>query len=267
MKRARILDGRAAADRLLTRLRKKIKKHRPPITLATILVGRRLDSVLYVQQKMLAAKKVGIRVRAFRLPVSTSQKTLNQLLQRLERNRNIHGILLQLPLPGALNADQAINSIPPSKDVDGFHRQSKVAPPTIAAVLHLLRLARSQAGAAAIILARDTVFSKKLTLRLLRRDIHAKLLKLKGVIPTETKRADIIITALGRGPRLTAANIKSGAVVIDVGIRRRNGKVTGDVDPSVWRKAKAVSPVPGGVGPLTVAYVLYNTYRLAKRKL
>lgn len=257
------LDGKKEAAKLLGKLKQKVSALHTPITLATILVGRRPDSVLYVKRKQQAAINVGIKVRKYQFPTSISQKKLDSLLERLNRDSHVHGILLQLPLPTHLKTSRTIAMIPPSKDVDGFQDHPRVVPPTVAAVLHLLRLAKPKQGARAIILGKKSVFTKDLSVQLHNAGSPAGVVLVAHKIPMITRKADIIITALGRNPRLTAADIKPGAIVIDVGIRRMADKTVGDADPSVWTKAKAVSPVPGGVGPLTVAYVLYNTYHLA----
>lgn len=260
---AKSLDGKKEAAKLLEKLKQKVSALHKPITLATILVGQRPDSVLYVKRKQQAATNVGIKVRKYQLPTSISQKKLDSMLQRLSRNPHVHGILLQLPLPTHLNTSRTIAMIPPSKDVDGFQNHPKVVPPTIAAVLHLLRVAKPKKRARIVILGKKSVFTRDLSSYLYNHGSPAVVVPVAQKIPVITRKADIVITALGRNPHLTAADIKPGAIVIDVGIRRVAGKTVGDADPSVWTKAKAVSPVPGGVGPLTVAYVLYNTYHLA----
>lgn len=257
------LDGRAAADRLLQRLRKNLQRRSRPVTLATILVGRRFDSALYVKLKRSAAARVGIRTEAHQLPATVSIKKLLGLIQSLNRRAAINGILLQLPLPSHLHPDLAVAVIDPKKDVDGFHpKNRRVQPPPVAAVLHLLRLAKPRRGDRVVLLGKDSVFNQQLRRVLTKRGFHVTIAAAGRSIPPVTKSAGIIITALGRGPQLEAKNIKRGTIIIDVGTRRHGKKVIGDALPSVWTKAKAVSPVPGGVGPLTVAYLLYNTVRL-----
>lgn len=260
---AKKLDGQREAARLLQLLKKKVRSSKRPIILASIIVGRLFDSRLYVRLKSAAAERIGIKTIHWSLPQNTTAHQLRSLITMLNHNQTINGILLQLPLPPHLLTNQIVKTISPAKDVDGFHQRSPVTPPTIAAVWHLLRLAQPRAGAAAVILGKKSVFSRDLKSLLARHQIHATIIPAVKKIPSVTQSADIIITVLGRGPRLTATHIKPGAVIIDVGIRQRAGKTVGDVDPSAWVKAKAVSPVPGGVGPLTVAYLLYNTYSLA----
>ena len=265
MKSAKILDGRAAADRLLQQLTKRVKQSRRRITLATIVVGQRYDSKLYVKLKVSAAKRVGIRTEQHRLPERTSQRTLETLIKRLNGKRSVNGILLQLPLPSHLSADHAVRTIDPRKDVDGFHPDTTgIDSPPVAAVLKLIALAHPKPGSRVVVLGRRSVLSQTLQARLSSRASSVDVVSARHRIPPSTKTADIIITILGRGPKLQPQHIKPGAIIIDVGIRHERRKTVGDVDPSVWTKAKAISPVPGGVGPLTVAYVLYNTFILSR---
>lgn len=257
------LDGRAAADRLLSALKKKVRRSRRPIRLATILVGQRFDSALYVRLKVAAAQRVGITTEQHRLPQTVSQQRLEYLISRLNRQKTVHGILLQLPLPRHLNVDSAIRRIDPKKDVDGFHPDNRfVVPPPVAAVFTLINLGHPPRRSAVVIVGRPSVYTKQLTEACERRGWTAKVVT--RAWSRYTKNATIIITALGRGPKLTAAHVSRRAIIIDVGIRHEHGKTVGDVASDVWTKARAISPVPGGVGPLTVACVLQNTYQLAK---
>lgn len=266
----KILDGKTEAERLLVQLRRRVRRWPKPVTLATILVGARFDSALYVKLKAAAAAGVGVRTEHFRFPRDVPQAKLLALILRLNRRRDIHGILLQLPLPRRLDTDRLVSAITPRKDVDGFHPRSHLLPPTVAAVLYLLRLSRMRARAAAegrpaLIIGRDSVFSRRLQQELQRRGFRTAISAARHRIPPNAKTADVIITALGRGPRLHGHHVKRGVVIIDVGIRRSRGRTVGDVAPTAWRPASAISPVPGGVGPLTVYYLLQNTYRLASR--
>lgn len=259
---AKTLDGKKEADKILRRLQ-KLCAGRRPITLATIQVGQRADSSLYLKLKTAAARRIGMKTIAFLLPDPTSQARLAAVIRKLNRRKSVHGILLQLPLPKHLNANHAVGIISPKKDVDGFGKKSMVPSPTIFAVLRLLQLAKPKKHSIVTILGRDSVFTEQLAELLARLHYRAFIVASRGDWSSHTKQADVVITVLGRGPRLQAKDIVRGAIIIDVGIRRRKGRTVGDVAPSVWGKAKAVSPVPGGVGPLTVAGVLWNTYQLA----
>lgn len=261
------LDGRRESERILRRLTLAVATHRRPITLATILVGSRYDSALYVRLKRQAAARVGIRTEYYHLPSSTSQVALERLIKRLNRRRAVDGILLQLPLPHHLDADAAVAGIALGKDVDGFHPgNNAVLPPPVAAVLRLVVLGRPRRASLAMVVAQPSVFADRLAKELERRSHDAVVVEPNAPVRALTSKADILITALGRGPVFQATDVKPGAIIVDVGIRKRGKHTVGDVHPSAWRKAKAISPVPGGVGPLTVAEVLWNTYQLARRR-
>lgn len=260
------LDGRRAADRMLAQLKIKVAKHRRPITLATILVGSRYDSALYVKLKRRAAASVGIKTEAHHLLSSATQPQLTRLIHSLNKKKGITGILLQLPLPKQLDADAAVAVIDPKKDVDGFQLNNNlVIPPPVGAVLKLIALGKSHPRSFCAIVAQQSVFTQRLALALERVGYAAAIVEPGKHTGRITSQADIIVTALGTGPQLSATDIKAGAVIVDVGIRQQGKKTVGDVHSSAWSKAKAISPVPGGVGPLTISCVLENTYQLAKR--
>lgn len=259
-----LLDGRRAADRMLTQLKTKVARHRRPITLATILVGSRYDSTLYVRLKRRAAAKVGIHTEAHHLAATTSPAALTRLIRSLNRRKKITGILLQLPLPKQLSADQAVAAIDPAKDVDGFQLDNHlITPPPVGAVLRLIALGKPRPKSLAVVVARQSVFTTRLLLALEQAGYTAAVVEPHRRMGEIISKADIVVSALGAGPRLKASDIKRGAVCVDVGIRQHGKKTIGDIDRSAWSKAKAVSPVPGGVGPLTISCVLANTYQLA----
>lgn len=262
---AKKLDGRMESRRLLHQLAQRVRKIKKPITLATILVGERYDSSLYVRLKQQAAAEVGIRTKPIQLPESVSAARLLDEIHKLNRNPHIHGILLQLPLPNGIDADGIIQAIDPKKDVDGFHPANDlIIPPPVAAVEHFLSMARPKRKARVAILGKASVFARQLEQRFTARGWTIDIVQSHWA--AITKKADVIITVLGRGPRLTAAQVKRGVIVVDVGIRKLNGKTVGDANPSVWNKAQAITPVPGGVGPMTIYYVLANTLTLATKK-
>lgn len=258
----RVLDGRREANTILTKLKGVIRRRQLRLLMATVQVGRRSDATLYLRLKAAAAARVGIATEQHHLPSSISQKKLQMLLTRLNQRRMVTGILLQLPLPRQLNADAAVAAIDPGKDVDGFSPSAKVVPPPIAGVLHLLALAKPKISSLVVLLGKDSVFTTELA-RYLKR-YRVAIIDPRYQNSTDVKQADVIVTATGHGPRLTAGQVKPGVIVIDVGIRHEGGHVVGDAHPSVYKKAKAYSPVPGGVGPLTIAFVLKNTVELAK---
>lgn len=261
------LDGRRAADQMLKQLKIKVKKSRRPITLATILVGARYDSALYVRLKRRAAASVGILTEAHQLPATTTQKKLTALITSLNRRKNITGTLLQLPLPQHLDADVAVAAIDPKKDVDGFQPNNTIiVPPPVGAVLKLIALGKPKPHSLVVIVAQQSVFTERLALAVERDGHSAIIVEPHPRLREVTRAADIIVTALGIGPRLTAQDIAPGTIIVDVGIRQQGRKTIGDVHPTAWTKAKAISPVPGGVGPLTISCVLENTYQLATNK-
>lgn len=260
------LDGRKESERILQRLKRTVRAYRRPITLATVVVGERYDSLLYVRLKRLAAARVGIRTEYIHLPASTSDAALQSVIVQLNRRRGIHGILLQLPLPPHLNADAAIAAMDPRKDVDGFHpKNTFVVSPPIAAVERLLRMAKAQASGRVLLIGKTSVFTSQLSARLTKLGYRCTIRRPRQT-NISSRTFDCIVTAVGTGAQLTAADIAPGAILIDVGIRKQGKKTVGDVGPSCWKKAAAISPVPGGVGPLTIAYVLVNTARLATQK-
>lgn len=265
LKQAFRLNGRAAANRLLAQLHRQVRRHRRPIRLATILVGQRYDSSLYVRLKVAAAKRVGIVTERHVLPQTCSVTRLERLIFQLNRRSSVQGLLLQLPLPPHLNADRTVLAIDPRKDVDGFHPfNTLITPPPVAAVVKLIQLGRPPRRCQVTILGKTGVYTRQLAAVFTKRGWTTTIIDRQW--GRYTKTSDIIVTVLGRGPKLLGRQVKRGAIVIDVGIRHEAGHTVGDVDPSVWSVAKAVSPVPGGVGPLTVAYVLINCYKLATLK-
>lgn len=262
------LDGRRAADRMLVQLKKKVAHTKRPISLATILVGSRYDSALYVKLKSRAATRVGIRPEAHHLTSTITQVALEKLIISLNRRKNIDGILLQLPLPKQLNADAAVAVIDPTKDVDGFRpNNTLVIPPPVGAVLKLIALGKPKPKSFAVIVAQQSVFTERLAQVLDKAGHFTAVVEPHRRMKDIITKAAIVVTALGIGSRLTARDIKRGAICIDVGIRQQGKKTIGDFHPSVWTKAKVVSPVPGGVGPLTVSCVLENSYLLATRRV
>jgi len=258
-----VLDGKKAGAQILRRLRNR-SEHKKA-TLALVQVGHRPDSDIYVRQKRKAAEVAKIAVRYIPVPLRVSQKKLLDLLTDLSQDRQVDGVLLQLPLPSHLETDRMIAAILPSKDVDGFRDESRAISPLVSAILHLLRLSKKKPGKA-ILLGADSIFRQRLaTLLKQRRWIVSE--SQGQTIPATTKIADLVITFRGRGPRLQSQHLKPGAVVIDAGIRRYEDRVVGDADESVRAVVSAYSPVPGGVGPLTVAYALHNLILLKKKRL
>jgi methylenetetrahydrofolate dehydrogenase (NADP+)/methenyltetrahydrofolate cyclohydrolase len=267
---AKILDGRKLATGIRRNLKRKIAKSNIQPGLAAILVGNDPASETYVGLKEKASAEVGIYFEKYLFPARTAQASIIQKVKELNRDKKIHGILVQLPLPGRLNENKVIQVIDVRKDADGFHAEnvklflkgkSVIQPGLPYGIVQLLVSSRVVLkNKHAHILAKSPIFISPLK----------KMLEAKGIYVTSgrkiisAKDADIVISALGKPHFVEARHIKKGAIVIDVGYNRRGKKVVGDVHPSVNKKAGYLSPVPGGVGPMTVAMLLENTYQLAK---
>ena len=273
---ARLIDGRAQARAIREELKRAVSDHpgqRPP-GITVIQVGDDPASTTYVRGKHKAAEEVGFRSAIEHLH-GISQPQLEDCIQRLAQDANIDGILVQMPLPESLDPDRALEQIPPNKDVDGLHpyNAGRLAqgnptfiPATPAGVLELLLRERIDVtGKNAVVVGRSRLVGRPLALLLLQNHATVTIAHSHSVdLPSITRGADILIAATGKRNLITSEHIKPGAVVIDVGITRdpETGKLTGDVDrASVEPIASALTPVPGGVGPMTVAMLLLNTYR------
>jgi methylenetetrahydrofolate dehydrogenase (NADP+)/methenyltetrahydrofolate cyclohydrolase len=245
--------------------------------LAAIRVGADPASEIYVRNKRKACEEAGMYSEEHPLPASTSQADLLALIDRLNRDQKIHGILVQLPLPEHLEERAILDAVVPEKDIDGFHyvnagrllaNQPGFVPCTPLGIIELLRATETPiAGAHAVVVGRSDIVGKPAALLLLHRHAtvtlcHSKTKDLAGIC----RQADILVAAVGRPHFITGEMVKEGAVVIDVGINRLDsGKMVGDVDfDAAALRARAITPVPGGVGPMTIAMLLANTLRAAQ---
>ena len=279
-----ILDGKVVAQKVLDDVRAGVVrlKDRAGVvpTLAVVLVGEFAPSKVYVANKKRAADTVGIASQDHIHPEGLDRASLLALLRRLNADPKIHAILLQLPLPAGLDEDEAIAAITPEKDADGLHPTNlghllagtpSVVPCTPAGCLEILdHYGCDLKGAEAVVIGRSRLVGKPLAQLLLARHAtvtmcHTRTRDLAG----HTRRADVLCVAAGRPRTVTGDMVKEGAWVIDVGINRlETGKLAGDVEfESVAARARAVTPVPGGVGPMTIAMLLRNTLRAAERQL
>jgi methylenetetrahydrofolate dehydrogenase (NADP+)/methenyltetrahydrofolate cyclohydrolase len=248
--------------------------------LAAILTGNDPASRVYVRNKARACEETGMRSEIHEFPEGASESALLECIARLNADRAVHGILVQLPLPRHLDANRILAAVSPAKDVDGFHAVNLGAllqgrpgfvPGTPAGVMRLLEHAGiALAGKNATIVGRSTIVGKPLALLLLQKDAtvticHSKTPDLAAL----TRQADILVAAVGRAKLITADMVKPGACVIDVGINRMaDGKLAGDVDfAAVKEIAGSITPVPGGVGPMTVAMMIVNAVRAAELSL
>lgn len=269
-----IIDGKKISSEIkdeLKELAAKYKSEGKEVTLAVIQVGNDPASTVYVGNKKKACEYIGINSLAYELPEETTQEELLKLVDDLNERDDVNGILVQLPLPSHIDEDVIIKAISPNKDVDGFHPQSVGALSigqngyvscTPAGVIQLLKRSGIEIeGKECVILGRSNIVGKPMALLMLRENAtvtvcHSKTKNLKEV----TSRADILIVAIGKPEYITKEYVKEGAVVIDVGIHRReNGKLCGDVlFEDVEPVASAITPVPGGVGPMTIAMLMNN---------
>jgi len=257
---AKIIDGKKIAQEI----KDKLKNHDRKCGLAVILIGNDAASEMYVGNKIKACAEVGITSHVHRLQGNISQDEVTSLINTLNNDQDINGILVQLPIPNHLNEPEILQSIAPTKDVDGFGALSPHVPCTARAVLELIKSTGvSLAGKHAVIIGRSNIVGKPTAQLLLNQDCtvtiaHSKTRDLKSI----TRMADILISAVGRKNLVTADMVKPGAIVIDVGISRQHDhtpSIVGDVDfESVKQIASHITPVPGGVGPMTVAMLLSN---------
>ncbi len=271
---AQIIDGKQISKQIKDELKEKVaelKEQGIEICLAVIQVGDDPASTVYVGNKKKACEYIGIRSESYELPEETTEEALLDLIGRLNGDDRVNGILVQLPVPEHIDEDKIIRAISPKKDVDGFHPMSvgalSIGQPgyvscTPAGVLALIRRSGfSIEGKECVVIGRSNIVGKPMGMLLLRENgtvtiCHSKTKNLRDVC----KRADILVVAVGKPKMIDASYVKEGAVVIDVGIHRdANNKLCGDVDyASVEPVAGAITPVPGGVGPMTIAMLMKN---------
>lgn len=269
-----LIDGKAISQQIKEELKQKaaeLKEKGIHVTLAVIQVVNDPASCVYVRNKKKGCEYIGIGSLSYELPEETTQEELIDLIQELNGREDVNGILVQLPLPAHIDEDTVIKAIDPSKDVDGFHPQSVgalcIGQPgfvscTPAGIIQLLKRSGIDiAGKECVVLGRSNIVGKPMSLLLLRENAtvtiaHSRTQNLQEV----TARADILIVAVGKPKMITKDYVKKGAVVIDVGINRdESNKLCGDVDfDDVEPVCSAITPVPGGVGPMTIAMLLYN---------
>ena len=275
----KIIDGKALAADIRADLKAKIEASARKPGLAVVIVGEDPASRIYVRNKIKACAELGIRSYAYELPSNVLQEEVEQLLDKLAADKEVDGILLQLPLPKHLDTDAVTAHIPFEKDVDGFsaknlgllmQNKQLVAACTPSGVMKILESEGIQLeGKHAVIIGRSETVGKPMAMLLLNANCtvticHSKTKNLAQVC----SQADILISAVGRANFVTAEMVKEDAVVIDVGINRnQDGKLCGDVNfENVKEKASYITPVPGGVGPMTITMLMYNTYLIASKE-
>ncbi|MBM5787307.1 MAG: bifunctional methylenetetrahydrofolate dehydrogenase/methenyltetrahydrofolate cyclohydrolase FolD [Pelagibacterales bacterium] len=279
-----IIDGKKFAQKLRVKIKKEIKfiKNKKKITpaLTVILVGNHSPSEIYVRNKELSAKEVGINSKVLRFKNSISETKLISVIRKLNKDKRVHGILVQLPLPDHIHGHKIIEEIDPRKDVDGFHpinvgnlssgKDSLISCTPLGCYLMIKSVRKNLSGLNALMIGRSNLNGKPMTQLLLKEDCtvtigHSKTKNLKELC----RKADIVVAAVGKANLVKGDWVKKGAIVIDVGINRvknkNSYKIVGDVEfKSVVKKAKAITPVPGGVGPVTIACLLNNTLKAFK---
>ena len=271
---AQIIDGKAISQAVKDEIKAKTAELAAKgitATLAVILVGEDPASQVYVKNKKKACEYCGIRSLSYELPADTTEEKLLELIEELNGRSDVNGILVQRPLPKGIDEDRVLDAISPDKDVDGFHPvnvgklsigKKGYVSCTPAGVIQLLKRSGIEiSGKECVVIGRSNIVGKPMSMLLLKENgtvtvCHSRTADLKAV----TKRADILVVAIGKPQFIDASYVKDGAVVIDVGIHRKeDGKLCGDVDyASVEPVAGAITPVPGGVGPMTIAMLMYN---------
>ena len=274
---AKIIDGKAISAEIKEELKEKVaeyKKQGVEITLAVVKVGNDPASAVYVRNKEKACEYVGITSRTLALPEETTEEELLKVVNDLTEDKAVNGILVQLPLPKHIDESKVLLAIDSNKDVDGFHPvnvgkmvigEETFLPCTPAGIIEMLKRTDVEiSGKECVVIGRSNIVGKPMSMLMLKENAtvtiaHSRTKDLKEV----TKRADILIAAIGKAKFVTADYVKEGAVIIDVGMDRdENGKLCGDVDfDSVSQVASAITPVPGGVGPMTVTMLLVNCLR------
>ena len=272
---ATLMDGKALAERIRAEVAADVAAFPRPIGLATVLVGDDPASDVYIRMKHKATLEVGIEARDLRLPAETTEAELLDLVAALNADDGIDGILVQLPLPGQIDEGSVIRAVDPVKDVDGFHPLNAGlllagtpahVPGTPLGVLALLdEYGVELEGANAVVIGRSDIVGKPAALLLLHRHATVTICHSRTRdLAAETSRADVIVAAVGVPGIVTPAMVKAGAAVVDVGINRTEAGLVGDVDPAVAERAGLLTPVPGGVGPMTIAMLLQSTIRAAR---
>ncbi len=280
----KLIDGKMISQQIKDEVRDKIKNENISACLAVILVGADPASTVYVNNKKKACDYCGIKSLNYELPESTTEEELLTLIDKLNKDDSVNGILCQLPLPSHINEDRVIDAIAPEKDVDGFSKLSvgalSIGAPgfvscTPAGIIQLLKRSGVEiSGKNCVVMGRSNIVGKPMAMLLLRENgtvtvTHSKTKDIRSI----TKNADILVVAIGKPEMVDASYVKEDAVVIDVGIHRldpdkNNGrKLCGDVKfDEVSKIASAITPVPGGVGPMTIAMLMHNTLEGALRK-
>lgn len=273
---AKLMDGKTLAERIRAQVAEDVKEL-GEVGLSTILVGDDPASDIYIRLKQKAAIDAGILARDYRLAEDTSEEELLELIDQLNRDDSVDGVLVQLPLPAQIDEARAIEAVDPAKDVDGFHpvnagrlflgHEGVVAatPTGIMALLDDYDVPLE--GARAVVVGRSTIVGKPVALLLLARNATVTICHSRTAdLAAHTREADVLVVAVGQANLVTPEMVKEGATVVDVGMNRTEEGLFGDVDPAVMEHAGLMTPVPGGVGPMTIASLLRNTVKATRRR-
>ncbi|HET6641701.1 MAG TPA: bifunctional 5,10-methylenetetrahydrofolate dehydrogenase/5,10-methenyltetrahydrofolate cyclohydrolase [Gaiellaceae bacterium] len=274
MARARLMDGKALAERIRAEVAEEVREL-GEVGLTTVLVGDDPASEIYIRRKQEAAREAGILSRDYRLAEDTTEEELLALVAELNADDAVDGILVQLPLPEQINEERVIDAVDPTKDVDGFHPvnagklflgQDGLVAATPTGIMTLLdEYDVPLHGARAVVVGRSTIVGKPVALLLLARHATVTICHSRTAdLAAHTEAADVLVVATGHPGLVTPDMVKEGATVIDVGMNRTEDGLRGDVDPDVAERAGLITPVPGGVGPMTIASLLRNTVKAAR---
>lgn len=274
-----ILDGKALSEQLIDSVKQRTEELSP--TLAVILVGENPASMAYVRNKKKACERAGIEYREYKYPDSITQEALLQKIQELNEDDSVNGLIVQLPLPEQIYVPEVIRAVTPAKDVDGFHAYNigkmflspefeDLPPATPLGIVKLLDHYNIPIqGQEVVVVGHSNIVGKPISMMMLNRNATVTTCHIYTKdLSAHTRRADILIVAVGKEKLITADMVKEGVVVVDVGINRReDGTLCGDVDfEPISKKASYITPVPGGVGPMTVAALILNTIRATERQ-
>lgn len=271
---AKSIDGKSLGAAIIARAKRECLELGYAPTLGVVIVGDDPASHQYVRLKEKACREAGIRFERLSFAADANVTLIVRAIENFNRRQDVDAVLVQLPLPKPLDERVVIRSIEPAKDVDGFHPDNadalaqgspRLIPGLAAGILALIKSTGEELrGKKAAVIANSKVFFEPLAI----------VLRSAGLVPSylsandaaQAREADVVVIAIGRAHFLKAEMVKPGAIVIDVGTNKLDGKTVGDVDPAVWETASSVSPVPGGVGPMTVAMLIKNTVELAKKR-
>lgn len=264
-----MLNSKETVEKIKKQLKNNVKRRCLKPGLAVILAGKNPGCLVYVRLKQAAAEQTGMKFEKFSFPATASSGKIIDLIKKINKNKNLHGLIIQFPLPKNIDSDLLVKNISPEKDVDGFGPETKFVSPVHQAVLKLTEQSKKPfKNKNAVILGKSAVFTQSLKNILVKKGLKTEIFYPgKSKLNLEkTKKADFLIVALNKSNFVKPSMVKRNAVVIDVGYNRVKGKPVGDVDPKVRSKTPWLSPVPGGVGPLTVVYLLKNVYLAAKKQ-